>query len=864
MYPRAVKRTLWLADHFSPRLLAHPDGARISVSTLSEETYGPHIPVRVAEVMDMQLETADANKRFEPGDTVLVREPLLESSGTYFVVEVQGSEPAGQKAAEPVEAPPALVAPSSDPADAILRARLVKELTKAVAWNELDQARLARAALLERFPGSKADADAAERDGAEQRAAVTKLEELARRGVDRTAFAEWATEVTKRWPFLKGKVGRVREHARVKAANAAQSRLLAQQKKPLSMVRRQRDPRVLALKPDGAWKVVIDETGTQFASNSLAGTKGAEGRFVAVAIPSRTKLEALPASFHASKQGDSTLDDRLQYLLDADVGVLGVSLRDLPHAPGDRWSDGVLELVDWLLLLLPRNRGEPFRLDVCVEQRGGFNNLTNWDLAVRELTRRVAARDPERADRLRLQIRTCAKGEEPLLAYADLVAHTWFAGTAASRERLQASELQGRCLLEGSALALRKLWDEFGYERTLSARSWAALLDTPACDDPESIAGLLSERLATLAEEAPALWQAYLTEAMSHLESKAVDLARVGRQLGWLASSAPSGEKLPPRARHAWAQARLAQANHLGRTSVSEEREIEELGEALLDECAPMVCDGDLHRAVVATNRFDFAGATAALARWRDVDVRIPGLRMWACVRSSLGQHLAFEGRYAEARASFDAALEAFGRLSDPRVAAGDSAQTGTYRAIATMDDPAATDAEAKAALEGVLGPVDAAVARVGTSTASADKYAVHLLLRWAVHRGDEAVRAALLAQAPQWDVGEGHPWQLVCFYRALLLQNAHRSDEARAWLRTGVNVAWAASQGPTVRFIGLVLATVLAALGDRDPRVDDAIELARRELPAAAQKLARVEHELAHPGDALAFVREVLPNHFR
>lgn len=739
---------------------------------------------------------------------------------------------------------------------------LCRELTKAVAWSQVPRARELRAIALERFPEALREVDDAEQDGHDQVEAVARLQHLARTsGPDSEAFTAFAHEVIARWRFLRNKVEGLYGHFVAQRDNAERRGALARAGRPLSSVRLNRDPRVLALKPSPRWTVLIDETGENFGE---VGAKGREGRFVAVILPGHTRLRPPPSGFHATKATDDQLDWALQHLLDADSGILGVTLRDLPPTPGERWVDGVLELVDWLLLLLPRAEGAPVEIDVRVEARGAFVPGQDWETAARDLLRRHASRDPSSVDGVSLSIRTFGKLHEPLLGYADLVAHTWNAGSDATRARLQGSELRGLCLMEGSAPALRALWNGFTREQVLSPEAWVALIDTPACDDPNAIAGLLAGRLAEIAQAQPAVWQGYVDAALAHLDSKAVDLRRLGRQLGWLAMAAPEGERLPPLARHAWARARLTEANHRGAVDSDAEREVAELGESLLAERSPVVCEGDLLRAVIATNRFAFEEASAVLARWSDVDVRVPGLQMWARVQSSLGQHLAFQGRHADALACFDLAIEAFGGLSDPRLAAAEQRHTGAYRAIVMMDDPEVSDADARRAVEDLLGPIDDALLRLPASVEPRDKYALHVLLRWTWHRGDVATRARVVATAKKWAAGEGHPWSLICLYRAVLLEEAGDAVGALDWLREGVRLAWNNDEGPTVRFIGLVVAALLAIRGEADPRSGEAIARLRAQLPAAASRIDRVEREVAAPGEVHTFLAEVLPFNFR
>ena len=60
-------------------------------------------------------------------------------------------------------------------------------------------------------------------------------------------------------------------------------------------------------------------------------------------------------------------------------------------------------------------------------------------------------------------------------------------------------------------------------------------------------------------------------------------------------------------------------ANHMGETEVNWKHELQQLGDRLFDEAAPLVCHADLHLAVQYTNRFAFDAASKALQRWEKV-----------------------------------------------------------------------------------------------------------------------------------------------------------------------------------------------------------------------------------------------------
>lgn len=910
---------MWLVNSFSLNMLRDPSGARLSVRELDEveareiarearSAIGhADTAARLERLLAIPVATHRASIEVGAGDSLLVAQlrgprlaegattlpedarivwllvqveagPTDASSGgdqeaTSSAVEPRAGEPVApgapptteptQAAAPANAAPPVaaaapdveLIAPVAARPDTRARRDILLEITKASAWNEPARAARERAALLARFPGAVADADAAEKDGRDQASSLAELERIARvQGPTSPAFDAQASKVLRRWPFFRRKVDRIRVFVEVAQANAVSGHVGCR-------VLPQHDNRVLALAPSKRWTVLVDETGDNFTE---VGAPGQAGRFVAIVLPEDTRLPALARGFHTAHQTDEARDKALQGLLDAKVGIFGVSLRDLPLTPGERWVDGVLELVDWLLLLLPRPAEGEVQVDVRVEARGVYAAGTDWGLAVREILRRHAVRDPASVADLELTIATFAKMDEPLLAYADLVAHTWGSTDQVAKARLKASRLRGSCLLDGNVPALRDLWSGLSRDRALSPDQWAQLVATPGSDEPRSIAGALSDRLTDRARGQGELWHQYLDRTLAHIESKAIDLRQLGRQIAWLDEAAPEAVTLPVVARHAWALARLDAANHLGQVASDAEAELHDLGALLLDERAPMVCEADLRRAVIATNRFDFVGARAALARWHEVDPRVPGLQMWGRVQSSLGQHHAFEGRLAEARARFDAAIDAFGRLSDPRVRAGEQRHTGTYRAIAAMDDATVSDADARVVLEHVLGPLDEAVRRLSLSVADADKYALHLLLRWAFQRGDTALRARLVADAPRWEVGVGHPWPLVCLYRALLLEKTGTPDAVRAVLQCGLDLAWAPEQGPTVRFIGLVIAAVLAAKGRRDVRIPSQFDGLRAMLPCARDRLTRIEQALSTPGNLHDLINSSLPFNFR
>jgi hypothetical protein len=282
----------------------------------------------------------------------------------------------------------------------------------------------------------------------------------------------------------------------------------------------------------------------------------------------------------------------------------------------------------------------------------------------------------------------------------------------------------------------------------------------------------------------------------------------------------------------------------------------------LLQEAAPLVCHANLHVAVARTNQFAFAQAREALQRWADIPPEAPGLLMWAQVKSSLGQHAAFLGETRLATGLFKEAIHGFERLSDPQQRAKDIAQTSCYLAIAMMDDPEVSDAEAREAVEKVAGSVAHAARSLSESDDNANRYAHHLFLRWLVRRGDPALAGVYCERRSLWKTGEGHPWPLIQLYRAILLKQAYPL-EARGLAVEAAQMATEARQGPVVRLIGACCRALAVAWGEDGSSLWAEVQALRLALPLATAQLEALEEWIQNPGPHLPMLERVLPFNF-
>ena len=618
-----------------------------------------------------------------------------------------------------------------------------------------------------------------------------------------------------------------------------------------------------ALRPASHWQVLIDETGDVFSADAATVPDRRRGRFVALAVPvGGGALPPLPVGWHAVDQGtDERVDRVVQTVLDVEVGVFGISVTGLPATPGERWMDGVGLLIDWLGRLLPISG--PTRVDVLVENRGVFTGGQNWELVARDSLRRLALAFPSRAVHLDLKISVIGKGGSPLNGYVDALAFTWGSPTESSRERLHRSGLLRTCLLEQSARDLLYAWDDFSQGVKMPPYLWWNLVSS---DSADLSAALVASLLDSIGEECRVdvhHWTIFLDEVRRHMATGVIELGRLAAAVQWLQRYQPAGATIPPRLRLAWLTVQLADSNHAGRFDDVKAEESARLAEVLIEEVAPLVCQADLYLAVARTNRFEFEYAQTTLQKWRDVPPMAIGLQAWGQLWSSLGQHAAFLGRNEDAVALFDRALETFARLSDPADRAKETAQTGCYRAVALMDDPAVSDGSVRNAVEKVTGPVQVAAESFARSADPGARYAHHLLLRWLVHRSEPAVREVYVDQRAAWQTGSHHPWPLIQLYRALLLSGSEPAF-AKELALEAAGLASVDGSGPVMHLISACCRAIAGGWGETWTGGPAEVGRLRSTLPQAATQLNILSAFLAHPTDPLSLLQEVLPFNFR
>ncbi|SDH02069.1 hypothetical protein [Propionivibrio dicarboxylicus] len=615
-------------------------------------------------------------------------------------------------------------------------------------------------------------------------------------------------------------------------------------------------------KPAPACSLVIDETGSLFSDEALelSATNHKVGRWVALLVPDQGHgLPKLRPGWHAEEESLEEQDRVVQAVLNANVGVFGLTVQQIPVSTDERWAAGVLSMIDWVLRLLPLDG--PTSLKVKIENRDVFAPRMEWKAIESDAIRRLALAYPERARLISLDILVIDKAGSPFNGFVDALAFTWGSPNEASRARLEATQLRGRCFLEGNTEQLLRAWEWLDRGIMIRSQDWSRLLDQPDVGTPGSLTTTILQRLGDSYRSDEVLWQQLVAEVCNHLDSKAIDIGVLSKQVNWLEEFRPVDGKIPPRLRLLWLTARLANANHLGGLEQEWMKEMEDLCQRLMDEDAPLVCWAQLHLAVTATNRFDFASASQLLQHWRSISCQVPGLRYWAQVHSSLGQHAAFLNSPKSAQEAFELAINAFGRLSDDDQRRKDVLQTATYRALVDVEYGEAD--EARKAVEFVIGPIVEAIDRLAVSDAPANKYHHHLLMRWLIGRGNANERAAYVSKRLSWQCGDGHPWPLIELYRGMLLVDSDKPEACRHAIKA-YELASGNFQGPVVRLIGACCRAVAMAWGEAWPEGPAVISTLEGQLPAANEYIVHLRRFLAEPsGHPMEMLQKVLPFNF-
>lgn len=616
------------------------------------------------------------------------------------------------------------------------------------------------------------------------------------------------------------------------------------------------------LAPAKKWTILFDETGADFKETAFENNVSdiALGRMVSLVVPEYTQLPAL-SHFHATESPLSAVREKLQIIRNSRCGVVGIPVNGLQRIHAEQWFACIETTLDLILRLLPID-GETV-LEIFVEQRGNASPQNSFVLkkTCDDCLYHLSRAFPERSKAIKFDAKIITKDDSPWNGYVDAIAFSW--SSPNGKLLLQEAGWENTCLISQNSSVLAAYIDIMEREDRLSPEEWDKLLNIQPNTSTASFVGALLRNIGEQAKEDISLWQNYMQYVLRHLNSKAINLYTLGKQVSWLKQWQPQDAVLSPKLRLIWLTVKLAEENHKGITnSYPDQRaEFNKLSLELFLEDAPFACNAALHLAVSYTNEFDFEGARSVLSFWDNHPAEVPGLQYYGQLLSSHGQHEAFMGNSDAAVRYFNDAIDAFERLSDPDMAQLDISQTRAYLITALMD-AGNNDTVLQEQLKLYYGTtLEEAALSLATSDSAADKYRHHILLRYfAQNPGKADAIKNYFSKKAEWQVSNGHPWEMIEFYRAMLCDD---QEEKLVHLRKAYDIAKCG--GLTLQVIAAV---ILGSIYFYDESVkkefEKLVQHVRSSLPKLGERGKVLEQQLLRNIEPLDFAKLVLPFNFR
>jgi len=440
-----------------------------------------------------------------------------------------------------------------------------------------------------------------------------------------------------------------------------------------------------ALQPADSWTIYVDETGTEFDGTVELPTNSTQtGRVVALAVPDGVDLPGC-SGFHAAERTFAEVDDMLQRVLDAPVGIFGFGVLD-DTSRHRYWIGHIHHLVRWTLLQLPLpTDGRKSRVHILIEQRGAYRPGTDLKTMARTLESEVAAIDPRRFDGLAMDMEFMDKSH-PMNGYVDTVAFTWGSSDWGNKARLRKSQLLGHCFINATERSLSHLFLALAEGGPLAPADWYALCAAAAADQEDSFLRRELDPPGKAMARFPRQWELYLAEVQTRLMGKQYSLTELGSAIAWLQQYADQSQTIPGTLRLQLDSSNLALANHRGQIHADLVFRCLEWVEKLEDEAPQLAAEAVLRMASTMTNNFEFSALRDAVEDWLSKPVAVAGLLNYGKLQSTRGQMHAFSGDPSAAISCFNAAAASFARLSDPRQVTRETHQTRIYEIIARMD----------------------------------------------------------------------------------------------------------------------------------------------------------------------------------
>lgn len=618
---------------------------------------------------------------------------------------------------------------------------------------------------------------------------------------------------------------------------------------------------IMNLKPSPSWTVLIDETGDRFVNDEIPNAGSRLGKTVALLLPESISLPQLPMGWHA-KDVHEQLPQVIHDLLASPCGIIGLTVNELPRMNANLWSGSIRTLMDMIARLLPIS--EKTSITFLVEEHSDYtpeNGTTIMKGLCDDIHLQLGRVNPKRANNLSLTAKVISKTGSLYNGYVDAIANCW--GSPSSRSRKLVKCLTDICLyMDTDGQGFGNFINKIVSDQSFDAQEWTELLRQSLCYQGNLLVRHYLDDFAQRISNKPETWKNYLDATRQHLESKDIDQRLLGQQIAWLKAAMPAETELTEDLQLLWMTAELAEANHLGKVISDPELKsmFSYLTEHLMDEEPRLVAWATLNLSVAYTNAFDFESAEAIMDIWDRKPMQVLGHQYTGQIQSTLGQLAAFWGDNEEAVPLFDQAISNFAKMSNKLKSSQDIEQTTTYKLIAMLDLGLANTPDFDHDAERYFNlPLEQAALFVPQDPAQ--RYKHHVLLRMLVSGDYPQAREAYLSQRQNWLTGAYHPWELIEFYRALLLDG-----DLNAQLRhldTGFDIAKGGDA--TLHVIAAVILGSRLALADG--RLDEyqaLLDTIADELPDLGKRLDVLRAQPQAKLPPLELAARVLPFNFK
>lgn len=618
------------------------------------------------------------------------------------------------------------------------------------------------------------------------------------------------------------------------------------------------------LQPSQKWTILIDEAGDLFYNDAKDDIVHSRGRLAAIVVPDYCELPNLSAKFHANRRSNESIKRIVETITHSPCGVLGISVDALRRSNSNLWYTGIETLIDLIVHLLPID-GKTF-LDIYVEQRDPYipQRSSFIDEECTNCLGRLALSNPYRAKMINMSASFINKSDHPWNGYADTIAHCW--GGSVS-EILKDSKWINSCLLDFEPKLQRHVVNSILRTKPLSEQEWEELFIAPAIDTPDAISNFLLKVHGEEIRHDVRRWKKYFKHVQKQLLSGTINSSLLKKQLVWLRSYVPDEASFSPRTQLLWLTTQLTRDNNCGKTDciVPYQKELEELCALVFPEDAPLTCQTSLQVAAAYMNGYNFRTAYDVVKGWLGVDESVPGIQCYGQVLSTIGQLNAFIGQQNAAIEACDLAIDHFEKLDDPDKRDSNVNQTLSYKVIAMMDSEPLPENMTQE-MERYLGrTLVEAAEQFAVSDTDTEKYMHHIFLRYLVHASSPELKPIIdryLSFASEWKTGTGHPWELIQFYRALLLTDSAAQE---AYLEQAYQQADQFNDG-TQQIIACV---ILGSLYCYNPCYKEELTaLTQRTVETSPylgeSRIAALKNQLETPQEPLVLAKKVLPFNFR